>query len=124
MLETIDSWVVAIVGWFEIIPVQGWAILAGLFIGAMVTQWIKRNVPIKILFPKMSIQVARLCIRSLALVASFTPTYFIWPADQYRFWAALAVGFGTPFVYRVCTFFCYKKWPTLEARFSGTGTGK
>lgn len=124
MRESINEWLTAILGWVEVIPVEGWAVLLGMFIGSMFTQWVKRNFPIAILFPKTNPAFHRLAIRLLALVASFAPTYAIWPDNQYRFWAALAVGFGTPFVYRVLTFFAYKKWPQLESRFSGTGNGK
>jgi len=123
MLETIDQWIKAIAGWLDIIPVQGWAILAGIFIGSMVTQWVKRNFPIKVLFPKCSVVWQKFSIRLLALVCSFAPTYFIWPDDKFRVWAAIAVGFGTPTVYRAFSFFLYRRWPDLRDRLSGTGTG-
>jgi hypothetical protein len=120
MLETVDQWVTTIVGWFDIIPIQAWAILAGLFIGMVVTQWIKRNFPVKALFPSLTHEQQVLCIRVLGLVFSFLPTYFIWPDDSIRLWAAIGTGFGAPVVYRLLSFFAYKRWPDLEQRLSGT----
>lgn len=120
MLETVNNWVVTVVGWFAIIPIQAWAIFAGLFIGMAVTQWIKRNFPIKVLFPSLAKAYQVFIIRFTGLVFSFLPTYFIWPDDGIRLWAAIATGFGAPMVYRMLSFFVYKKWPGLEARLSGT----
>lgn len=123
MLETVDQYLQTILGWFNIIPIEMWAVMAGLFIGGVVTQWVKRNFPMKILFPSLSKAKQVMCIRVLALLASFLPTYFIWPSNGgLRLWAAIAVGFGSPMVYRIATFFAYKKWPDLEARLSGTNS--
>ena len=123
MLETIDQWITAIASWMAIIPVQGWAILAGLFIGSVSTQWLKRTFPVGILFPNLKEVHQKMYIRISALLFSFLPTYYIWPDDRYRLWAAIAIGFGTPTVYRVGSFFVYKKWPDLRTRFSGIGNG-
>ena len=120
MADSINQWIETILNWLEVIPIQGWAILAGIFIGSVATQWIKRTFPVGILFPNLNPGIRVMVIRISAFILSFLPTYYIWPEDNIRLWAALAVGFGTPTVYRVGSFFAYKKWPDLEARFSGT----
>ena len=119
MLETIDQWITTALGWYESVPIEAWAIVAGLLIGGAVTQWIKLNFPLKILFPKLSAPKQRLSIRTIALFAGGLPTFFIWP-DSNAIWAALAVGFGTPSFYKLVSFFVYKKFPALKDRFKGT----
>jgi len=122
-METLDGWIQAAVRWFEIIPAEAWAVIGGLFIGFAITQWVKRNFPMKSLFPSLAEVSQKRAIRLLALVCTALPTYFIWPdggpADN-PLWAALAVGFGAPIFYKLISFFLYKKWPTLRERFSGT----
>lgn len=122
MLETIDRWIIAITNWMAIIPVKGWAVIAGVFIGMVVTQWLKRTFPIHIICPNMSPAMHKMWIRIAALVFAAAPTYYIWPGSN-AIWAAIAVGFGTPSVYRIGTFFVYNKWPHLRERFSGTENG-
>ena len=120
MTQVIGEWLAAILAWAAAIPVQGWAILLGLLGGGVVTQWLKRTVPMSVLFPSWPKQAHVALLRVSALVFAFIPTYMLWPADQYQVWAALAVGFTTPTVYRVISFFVYKRWPQMEARWSGT----
>ncbi len=120
MLETLDLWLNKAIEWYEAIPIQGWAIIAGLLIGGVVTQWVKRNFPLKVMFPNLTEAKQKLSIRTLALFASALPTFFIWPDDGYAIWAAIAVGFGTPTFYKVSSFFVYKKFPDLKDRFTGT----
>jgi len=120
MTEVISKWLASVLEWAEALPVQGWAILLGLLFGFVVTQWVKRTIPMSVLFPDMPKQGHVVILRALALVSAFIPTYILWPPDQYEIWAALAVGFTSPTVYRLISFFTYKKWPALEARWSGT----
>ncbi len=124
MLETIDNWINTAGGWLDIIPIEAWAVVGGLFIGFAITQWIKRNFPIKALLPNLSAVKHKFAIRLLALVCTALPTFFIWPSDgaqaDNRYWAAIAVGFGAPIFYKVFSFFLYKKWPDLKGRMSGT----
>ncbi len=123
MQQTIDGWINSAVAWYALIPAEAWAIVVGLFIGLAVTQWVKRNFPIKAFFPGLSHIKQKLYIRLLSLVCTAVPTYFIWPkngeADN-PVWAAIAVGFGAPIIYKVVSFFLYKKWPDLKVRFTGT----
>ncbi len=121
MQETLGSWIDLILGWMDAIPIEGWAIIAGVFTGMVVTQWIKRTFPIHIIFPLMAPAIQKMYIRIASLVFAFLPTYFIWPGEN-AVWAGIAVGFGTPTIYRVGSFFVYKKWPELRERFSGTQT--
>jgi hypothetical protein len=120
MIESIGQWIVAVIGWAQQIPDQGWAILLGILFGGIVTQWLKRTLPVKVMFPNWPEHWYVMSLRIVALVAAFIPAYIIWPDDQYEIWAALAIGFATPSIYRILTFFVYKKWPGLEARWSGT----
>lgn len=123
MIETISEWLAAILSWMEIIPAEGWAVMVGLFIGFAITQWIKRNFPIKAMFPKLTEAGQKRSIRLLALVTTAIPTFFIWPSNgeaDNALWAAIAVGFGAPIFYKVISFVVYKKWPDLRAKFSGT----
>ena len=122
-MNTIDSWITTIVGWFEIIPVQMWAVGGGLFIGFAVTQWVKRSFPIGVLFPSLTEVKQKMVIRVFALLCTALPTYFIWPDNGEAgnaLWAAIAVGFGSPIIYKVISFMIYKKWPDLRERFTGT----
>lgn len=119
-METLDNWITTAISWIDTIPVTGWAIIAGLLIGSMSTQWLKRTFPLAILAPNMSLAKRKMSLRILALVFSFCPTYFIWP-DNNAIWAALAVGFSTPAVYKMVLFVVYKKWPDLRTRLTGTG---
>lgn len=122
-MDTIDGWITSVVRWFDIVPVELWAICGGLFIGFAVTQWVKRNFPIGVLFPSLTEVKQKMAIRILALFTTAIPTYFIWPNDgpaDNPLWAAIAVGFGAPIIYKVISFMLYKKWPTLKERFTGT----
>ncbi len=123
MVDTINEWIVAIVRWMEIIPIQGWAVLVGVFIGGMFTQWLKRTFPLKVLFPLLPPAICKMWIRLSALIFAALPTYFIWPDDN-AIWAAMAVGFATPTIYRLGSVLVYNKWPHLRERFSGTSNGK
>jgi len=118
-MEMINNWIVAVLGWFALIPQQGWAILLGLGLSGAITQWIKRTFPLNLIFPGKKEVVYKSAIRVFSLVLGFVPTYFLWPDDVYKFWAALAVGFGTPTFYKVLTFFIYRKWPQLKLKLSG-----
>jgi len=121
-MDTIDGWITSIVRWFEIIPVQVWAVMGGLFIGFAITQWIKRNFTIGVMFPSLTEVKQKLAIRLLALSTTAIPTYFIWPDNGETvnaLWAAIAVGFGSPIIYKVISFMVYKKWPALQERFTG-----
>lgn len=118
-METINNMIASVVAWTDAIPIQGWAIIAGILIGSMSTQWIKRTFPLAILAPKMSAAKQKMHIRMIAFVFSFGPTYFLWP-DKNAIFAALAVGFSTPTVYKIITVLVYKKWPSLRARLSGS----
>ncbi len=120
MTEVIGQWLSAVLIWAAAIPVQGWAILLGILLGGVVTQWVKRTIPVALLFPNWSAQMHVVFIRVLALVSAFIPAYIIWPDDQYELWAALAVGFTTPSIYRIASFFAYKRWPELSTKWSGT----
>lgn len=117
-METLNSWITNVVGWIDMIPITGWAMIAGLVIGSFSTQWIKRTFPIAILMPTMALATQKMIIRITAFIFSFCPTFFIWP-DKNAVWAALAVGFCTPTVYKITSFCVYKKWPDLRARLSG-----
>ncbi len=119
MTEAIGNWITAILTWMEVIPIEGWAILAGIFIGTVATQWLKRTFPLNVLFPKAPKHVLVLGIRITAFLFSFLPTFFIWPG-QHAIWAALAVGFASPSIYRIGSYLVYQRWPHLAARFSGT----
>lgn len=120
MTEAIGKWIASILEWAQALPPQAWAILLGILFGGVVTQWLKRTFPLAILFPKLQKHWQVMWIRSFALVCSFIPAYIIWPDDQYELWAALAIGFSTPSIYRIGSYFVYRKWPDLEARWSGT----
>lgn len=119
MIDSIQAWLDAVLRWTAAIPETGWAVLAGLFIGGMLTQWIKRSVPVGELLPGLSKGMQVFYVRILALVFSFLPTFFLWP-DENAVWVALAVGVTTPTVYRVCTLALYRRWPHLERTMSGT----
>ena len=120
MTEAIGQWLTAILEWAAAIPVQGWAILFGILFGGIITQWLKRTIPVAVLFPRWPKQMQVIFIRCTALVSAFIPTYIIWPDDQYELWAALAVGFTTPSIYRIISYLAYRRWPDLAVRWSGT----
>lgn len=120
MIESIGQWIVAIMAWAQQIPDQGWALILGVLFGGVVTQWLKRTIPVKVLFPNWEDHWHVVFLRVTALVSGAVPAYIIWPDDKWEIWAALAIGFTTPTLYRIGTFFVYKKWPGLEARWSGT----
>ena len=121
MIDTINTWFEAILGWFAAVPQPAWAVLVGLFIGGALTQWLKRTFPLSILLPNSSKGFRISVIRVLAFVLAVVPAYILWPADDiYRVWAALAVGVSAPSTYKLVTFLVYKKWPQLEKVWSGT----
>jgi len=120
MIEAIGQWLSSILEWAAAIPQQGWAILFGILFGGVITQWIKRTLPIVYMFPSWSKTRQVAVIRTAAFFFSAVPTYIIWPDDMYELWAACAVGFTTPTLYRMGSFFLWRKWPELEKRWSGT----
>jgi len=120
MIDTITAWFNAVMEWVGALPVQGWAILIGILLGGAVTQWLKRTIPIAILWPSLTKPMQVMVLRCIALVCAFIPTYILWPDDQYEVWAAVSVGFATPVIYRVATVFLYKRFPLLKAKLSGT----
>ncbi len=118
-METINGWFLGILNWIALMPQQGWAVLLGLGLSGGITQWMKRTFPLHLIFPGQTELVYKSSIRCASLILGFIPTYFVWPDDVFRFWAALAVGFGTPTFYKMLTFFMYRKWPQLEQKLSG-----
>lgn len=120
MTEAIGNWISSILEWAQALPPQAWAILLGILFGGVVTQWLKRTFPPAIMFPNLDKHSQVAGIRITAFVCSFVPAYIIWPDDVYELWAPLAIGFSTPSIYRIASYFVYKKWPDLEARWSGT----
>lgn len=120
MIETIGNWFTALMEWASAMPPQGWAVLLGILLGGAVTQWVKRTFPLSVMFPGLAKQWQVSIIRILAFCSGFIATYILWPDDEYELWASLIVGFATPTVYRVLSYFIFKKWPGMEDRWSGT----
>lgn len=120
-METITSWITAIVGWFEIIPLRVWSIVMGLMISLLLTQFVKQVLPIgewcKV---RESERVYRLALRSFAFAVAFVATFSTWPADDvFRVYVAMGVGLATPVFYKVATSIAYRVWSKLEAKLSG-----
>lgn len=120
-METITSWIEAVVGWFEIIPLRVWSILIGLFLSLFLTQFAKRVLPIgewcKV---RESETIYRLALRSFAFGVAFAATFSTWPADSaFRIYVALGVGLATPLFYQAATAIGYRLWSRLEDRLSG-----
>jgi hypothetical protein len=123
MIDTISTWIAAVVEWMDAIPITVWALIVGLVIGGAATQWVKMTFPVGILFPKMPPAMQIMYIRLIAFVLSFVPTFFIWPGEN-AVWAATAVGFSSPTIYKILSVFIFKRWPELGERLSGTSTGE
>lgn len=123
-METITKWINSLVMWLDTLPPGVLAILAGLVIGGLSTQWLKRTFPFTVIFG-IRPQTAVMMIRIVGFAFSALPTYFLWDGPPVgRLWASVFVGFATPTVYKVATFFIYRAYPKLEQRLSGTtGTG-
>lgn len=118
MIEKVNEYLDSIVEWMEKVPPEALAIAMGILIGSAATQWIKRTFPPHVLFGiKQSYAVTLL--RIVAFVLSALPTFYMWPETrQHGIWVALFVGFATPAIYKIATFFLYKKFPKLEERMS------
>lgn len=130
MIDTITQWINALVLWLDTIPPGVLAILTGIVIGGLSTQWLKRTFPPTVLLG-LDEGTAVMVLRILAFVFSAVPTYYMWPTappasvigpdhSDKAIWAALFVGFATPTIYKIATFLLYKRFPKLEERLSGT----
>lgn len=125
MIDYISNLLSTVVLWAETTPPWAVAMLSGVLIGSLSTQWIKRTFPVTVVL-NCSAETAVIILRSMAFLFSALPTYFLWPessASFFRggaFWAALFIGFATPTLYKLFTFFLYRRFPQLEERLSGT----
>ena len=104
---------------FQSIPIQGYAVICGLLVALLGTQWLKKTFPVYVLMGTDRNKFIYIyIIRFVSFILGFLPTYFIWPADTLRVWMALVVGFGAPSIYKLVVFFAYKYFPSLEEKWS------
>lgn len=120
-METITSWIEAVVGWFEIIPIRVWSIVIGLMVSLLLTQFVKSVFPIGLWCKvRQGETVYRTVLRSFAFFVAFAATFATWPSDDaFRIYVALGVGLATPVFYKVATSVAYRVWSNLEDRLSG-----
>ncbi len=121
-METIDNIVQTAVGWFAIVPVQVWSILLGLVLSLLLTQFVKRALPIEVWCnaDRHGERVYRLAIQAIAFISATVATFATWPAESaFRIYVALSVGLATPMFYFVAVRVARRVWSNVEARLSG-----
>jgi hypothetical protein len=116
MAETISAWIQAIIQWFTILPQNAWAVVLSVLIASLGTQAFKRMVLVEF---KLGGTHSRFYTRLAAFIIGFVVCYAIWPRDVYRVWSALATALIAPVLYKVTMAYVYRRWPDLQAKFSG-----
>lgn len=116
MIDTITSWLNAVLLWLSQMPQNAWAVVFSVVIASLGTQAFKRMV---ILEFKVGGAHARFYIRLAAFIIGFVVCYAIWPRDVYRVWSAVATALIAPVLYKITMHFVYKRWPELAHKFSG-----
>lgn len=121
-METLDNIIQTAVGWFAIVPVQVWSIALGLVLSLLLTQFVKRALPIEVWLnaDRHGERAYRLAIQAIAFVSATVATFATWPVGSpFRVWVALAVGLATPMFYFVAVRVARRVWSDVEARLSG-----
>ena len=119
MVTTVAEWINALIHWFSILPQNLWAVVLSVVISSLVVQFLKTFVVGKISDYDIGEHKYRLIVRVVAFGIGFVVCYQVWPADVYRVWSSVATALIAPILYKVTMVLVYKRWPDLEAKFSG-----
>jgi RsiW-degrading membrane proteinase PrsW (M82 family) len=120
-METADNYFQTGMNWIDRMPIEFWAVVLGLVLSLLLTQFLKRMLPIEIWTDaKHSERNYRLTIQAIAFFSGAITTFVAWPTPgAFRILVAIAVGLATPIFYFVAVRVARKIWANVEARLSG-----